>query len=156
MSKWQDFNKITCKCGRIVYKDSDLFRISFYKVKTPTLKRTEKNERRLEEIFFYYVCPRCDREVVLIKRKALNAAKNHKLLFPVKLICKEASEYIELTKDNRINLTNKLFYNDTSRFVKGISMSYFKSINDRFQRPRYLNECGYSGEKVECKLKVYS
>lgn len=146
---------ITCTCGRYITKDKDLFRVAYYKVKKPTLKLTEKNERILQEIFFCYVCPQCDREVIVIKRKARNAIGKPKVLFPVKLIGKEASDYLELTKDNRINKTNELVYTDTGKFVKGICMSYFKTIDKTHQRPRYLNEAGYSGNKVESKIKVY-
>ena len=156
MGKWNDFRTITCRCGRTIYKDSDLFRLSCYSLKKPTQIRTGKNEKILEESFLFYICPQCDREVIVIKRKALNAANNKKVLLPVKLTGREALEYLELTKNNRIDKTHELTYCDTSKFVKGLSMSYFKTINKTHQRPRYLNEAGYSGEKVECKLKVYS
>ena len=156
MAKWNDFEKITCKCGKYILKNKDLFRVSYYKIKNPTLKMTEKKERIIDEIFFYYVCPVCDREVVLIKRRARNAIGNPKLLLPVKLIGKDALNYLELTKNNRINKTNELTYSDGGKFVKGISMSYFKTINKTHQRPRYLNECAYSGDKVECELKILS
>lgn len=154
MANWKDFKRITCKCGRYVEKNDDLFRMSLYFLKKPTKTKTERNEKIIDEIFFSYICPQCDREVVLIKRRAINAAGNIKMLLPIKLIGKEASDYLEQTKTNRINKTNELKYSDSAVFVKGVAMSYFKTINKTHQRPRYINESGYSGDKVECKLTI--
>lgn len=148
--------KITCKCGHYITKNDDLFRLSYYKIKTPTKKYTERNERIIEEFFYCYVCPECDRDVVLIKRKAINAIGAKKAIIPEKLIGLEAIKYLQLTENNRINKTNTLQYTDTGIFIKGFPLSYFKTISATHQRPRYINECGYSGNKVECKLKVFS
>lgn len=156
MGYLNNFSKITCRCGRYVTKDKDLFRISYYKVKTPTEKRTKDNKRIIDEVFFYYVCPRCDRDVVLIKRRAINNAGNAFALLPIKLIGKEAAEYLNVTKDNRVDLTSKLNYTEYGRFVNCGQISYFKAINETHQRPRYLNESGYSGDKIESKVKVFS
>lgn len=147
--------KITCRCGHYITKNDDLFLLSFYKVRKPTQARTSRNERIIDEVFYSYVCPKCDRDVIVIKRKAINAVGNVKVLIPEKIIGERATEYLEKTKFNRINKTNELTYTNTGKFVKGISMSYFKTINKTHQRPRYLNESGYSGDKVECELKVY-
>ena len=156
MGYLNNFSKITCKCGRYITKEKDLFRISYYKLKQPLEKRTSDNKRIIDEVFFYYVCPRCDRDVVLIKRRAINNAGNVFSLLPTKLIGKEAAEYLIKTQEIRVNLTNKLNYTEYGRFVNCGQISYFKAINDTHQRPRYLNESGYSGEKIESKIKVFS
>ena len=148
--------KITCRCGHYITKNDDLYRLSYYKVKMPTKKRTERNERIIEENFYCYVCPECDRDVVLIKRKAINAIGTKKALMPEKLIGLEAIQYLQLTENNRINKTNTLQYVGFKTFGKGLPLSYFKSLSDKSQRPRYINECGYSGDKVECAIKVFS
>lgn len=156
MGYLNNFNRITCRCGRYITKEDDLYRVSLYKVKSLTEKRTARNERITAEYFFTYVCPRCDREVVYIKRKAINNIGNPKIVLPVLLVGEKAVEYLELTKDNRTNLTNTLNYTEYGRFVNCGQISYFKAINDTHQRPRYLNESGYSGEKIESKIKVIS
>lgn len=156
MGYFNSFSKITCKCGRYITKEKDLFRVNYYKLKTPLERRTHDNKRIIDEVFFYYVCPRCDRDVILIKRRAINNAGNVISLIPVKLIGKEAAEYLIKTQEIRVNITNKLNYTEYGRFVNCGQISYFKTINDTHQRPRYLNESGYSGEKIECKIKVYS
>lgn len=147
--------KITCKCGHYITKNDDLYLLNFYKVKTPTKKRTLKNERIIEETFYYYVCPECERDVVVIKRKAINAAGNIKELIPEKKIGIAATEYLLLTANNRINKTNELRYNDNNIFVRGVPLSYFKTIAAEVQRPRYINEAAYSGKKIESKVKLY-
>ena len=147
--------KITCKCGRYVTLNDDLYRISFYKVKTPTQKRTIRNERIVEECFYSYVCPECNCDVVLIKRKAINAVGKRKALMPEKLIGLPAVEYLQLTENNRINKTNTLKYADFGCYGKGLPIRYFKSISEIHQRPRYINEAGYSGEKIESKIKIF-
>lgn len=156
MGYLDNFSKITCKCGRYITKEKDLFRVNYYKLKTPLYKKTDDNKRIIDEVFFYYVCPRCDRDVVLIKRKAINNVGNPIALLPIKLIGKEAAEYLIKTQEIRANLTNKLNYTEYGRFVNCGQISYFKTINDTHQRPRYLNESGFSGEKVESQLKIYS
>ncbi len=156
MGYLSNFTKITCKCGRYITKDKDLFRVSYYKLKNPLSKKTIDNKRIIDEVFFFYVCPQCDREIVYIKKRAINNAGNISLLLPVTLIGKPATEYMEATKEIRVNLTNKLNYTEYGRFVNCGQISYFKTINDTHQRPRYLNESGYSGEKIENKIKVYS
>lgn len=156
MGYLNNFSKITCKCGRYITKEKDLFRISYYKLKTPLFKKTNDNKRIIDEVFFYYICPQCDRDVVLIKRRAINNAGNVFSLIPTKLIGKDAAEYLMKTKEIRVNLTNKLNYTEYGRFVNCGQISYFKTINDTHQRPRYLNESGYSGEKIESQLKIYS
>lgn len=156
MGYLNNFSKITCKCGRYITKEKDLFRVNYYRLKTPLIKKTQDNKRIIEEVFFYYVCPRCDRDVVLIKGKAINNAGNVFCLLPTKLIGKDAAEYLIKTREIRVNLTNKLNYTEYGRFVNCGQISYFKAINDTHQRPRYLNESGYSGDKVESKIKVYN
>ena len=156
MGYLSSFTKITCKCGRYITKEKDLFRVSYYKLKNPIEKRTKDNKRIIDEVFFFYVCPQCDREIVLIKKRAINNAGNISLLLPVTLIGKPATEYMEATKEIRVNLTNKLNYTEYGRFVNCGQISYFKTINDTHQRPRYLNESGYSGDKIENKVKIYS
>lgn len=156
MGYLNNFNKITCKCGRYITKEKDLFRISYYKLRQPLDKRTVDNKRIIDEVFFYYVCPRCDRDVVLIKRRAINNAGNVFSLLPTKLIGKEAAEYLIKTQEIRVNLTNKLNYTEYGRFVNCGQISYFKAINETHQRPRYLNESGYSGDKIESKVKIFS
>ena len=156
MGYLNNFSKITCKCGRYITKEKDLFRISYYKLKTPLFKKTNDNKRIIDEVFFYYICPQCDRDVVLIKRRAINNAGNVFSLIPTKLIGKDAAEYLMKTKEIRVNLTNKLNYTEYGRFFNCGQISYFKTINETHQRPRYLNESGYSGEKIESQLKIYS
>lgn len=144
-----------CFCGKYVTRNNDLFRFSYFKVKKPTLKKTDKNERIIEEYFYYYVCPDCSRDVVLIKRTALNGLGLKKSLFPEKLIGIKASEYLEQTKDIRINKTNELKYPlNNSTYVKGIPLSYFKTIDSLHQRPRFLNESAYSGERVNNPINI--
>ena len=156
MGYLNNFSKITCKCGRYITKEKDLFRISYYKLRQPLDKRTLDNKKIIDEVFFYYVCPRCDRDVVLIKRRAINNAGNVFSLLPTKLIGKEAAEYLIKTQEIRVNLTNKLNYTEYGRFVNCGQISYFKAINETHQRPRYLNESGYSGDKIESKVKIFS
>lgn len=156
MSYLNNFSKITCKCGRYITKENDLFRVNYYRLKQPLEKKTTDNKRIIEEVFFYYVCPRCDRDVVLIKRRAINNVGNPIALLPIKLIGKEAAEYLIKTQQIRVNLTNKLNYTEYGRFVNCGQISYFKAINETHQRPRYLNESGYSGEKIESKVKIFS
>ena len=156
MGYLNNFSKITCRCNRYITKEDDLYRVSYYKLRTPVEKRTSNNERIIDEVFFCYVCPRCDRDVVFIKKRAINSAGNIKAILPVTLIGKDAADYLERTKDIRTNLTNTLHYTEYGRFVKCGQISYFKAINETHQRPRYLNESGYSGEKIESKVKVLS
>ncbi len=144
--------KITCRCGHYITKNDDLYRLSYYKVKTPTLKRTNRNERIIEEYFYCYVCPKCDRDVVVIKRKTINPVGNKKMLLPVKLIGLDAIEYLQQTENNRINKTNTLEYSEFGNYGKGIPLTYFKTLNSTVQRPRYLNEAGFSGDKIEIKV----
>ena len=139
--------KVYCWCGEYIDTLKDLHRLSFYKVKTPTIKRTPKGERVIDEFFYSYVCPKCERDVVLIKRKALNSIGERKALIPVKLIGLEAVEYLQETEHNRVNKTNELCYM-TKPYSKVIDLSYFKALNDHTQRPRYLNETAFSGDKV--------
>lgn len=132
-----------------------MYKLSYYKVKQPTLRRTAKNERIIDEFFYYYVCPKCERNVIVIKRRAINAAGNIKTLIPEKIIGKRAAEYLVLTEKTRINKTNELRFNENI-YVRGVPLSYFKTIGAEAQRPRYINECAYSGAKIESKVKVFS
>lgn len=148
--------KITCICGHFVTKKDDLGLLNYYKLKTPTLKRTDKNEKIIEESFYYYVCPKCDRDVIVIMRKAINAIGAKKVLIPEKLTGLKAIEYLQLTADNRINKTNEMQLSDKGYHTKGIPISYFKALSGTEQRPRYINEAGYSGEMIESKITVYN
>ena len=148
--------KITCICGHFVTKQNDLSKINFYKLKTPTIKRTDKGEKIIEESFYYYVCPRCDRDVIVIMRKAINAIGAKKLLLPEKITGIKAIEYLQLTADNRLNKTNELQLSDMSYHSKGIPISYFKTLSATEQRPRYINEAAFSGDKIECKITIYN
>ena len=148
--------KITCICGHFVTKKDDLSKLNYYKLKKPTLKQTDKNEKIIEESFYYYVCPRCDRDVIVIMRKAINAIGAKKLLLPEKITGIKAIEYLQLTADNRINKTNELQLSEKTSYTKGIPVSYFKALSGTEQRPRYINEAGFSGDKIECKIKIYN
>lgn len=139
--------QIHCWCGEYIDTAKDLHRLSFYKVKNPTLRYTPKNERIVEEYFYSFTCQKCDRDIVLIKRKALNSIGQRKALIPVKLVGLRAIEYLQETEHNRVNKTNELCYM-TKPYSKVIDLSYFKTINDHTQRPRYLNETAFSGDKV--------
>lgn len=145
--------KITCRCGHFVTKNDDLYRLSYYKVIYPTLKRTEKGERIIEETFYAYVCPECNSDVVVIKRKARNAAGNIKLLLPVKLTGLFAVEYLQQTENNRLDKTHTLKYDGFEYYGKGIPLSYFKAVDSTHQRRRYINEAEYSGCRLECQLR---
>lgn len=147
--------KITCSCGHYITKNDNLFLINFYKLKTPLLKRTKKNERIIEETFYYYVCPKCEKDIIVINRKALNALRNIKVLPPEKLMGFRAEKYLKETENNRINKTSELKYNETGVYCKGVPMSYFKTIDGTHQRARYINECGYSGDITESKVIVH-
>lgn len=147
---------ITCSCGNFVTRNDDLYKISFYKVKVPTLKKTQKNERVIEESFYCYVCPKCDKDVILIKRKARNNLGHIKALLPVKLIGLKAVEYLQLTENNRINKTSTLQYSDNNIFSKGVPLRYAKSISYNTQRLRYINECGYDGDKIKTEVVIYN
>ena len=146
--------KITCGCGHFVTKNDDLYKISYYKVKKPTLFQTEKKERVIEETFYCYVCPECNRDVVVIKRKARNAAGHIKALLPEKLIGLKAVEYLQMTENNRIDKTNTLQYSECGIVTKGIPLRYGKTINHNTQRLRYINECGYDGKRIKTDIKV--
>lgn len=145
--------RVECWCGEYFDTIQDIDKLTFYKVKFPTIKHTPKNEKIIEEVFYYYFCPKCERDVVLIKRKALNALGNRKALIPEKLVGKAASEYLEKTKENRINKTNELRY-ISKPYSKVIDLSYYKTLNGTTQRPRYLNETGFSGAKVESEVLI--
>lgn len=147
--------KITCKCGHYITKNDDLLKLSLYKVKQPTLRRTQKNERIIEETFYYYICPKCERDVIVIKRKAINGAGNIKALIPEKLIGEKASNYLKMTENNRINKTSELRFTQKEVYCKGVPLSYFKTISATVQRARYINEAAYSGDKIESKVKPY-
>ena len=151
MPEWSTGMQIICWCGEYVDTVKDLHRLSFYKVKNPTLRYTPKNERIVEEYFYSCTCPKCDRDIVLIKRKALNSIGQRKALVPIKLVGLRAIEYLQETEHNRVNKTNELTYM-TKPYSKVIDLSYFKTLNGTTQRPRYLNETGFSGAKVESEL----
>ena len=148
--------KITCICGHFVTKKDDLSKLNYYRLKKPTLKQTDKNEKIIEESFYYYVCPRCDRDVIVIMRKAINAIGAKKVLIPEKLTGLKAIEYLHQTSDNRINKTNELILTEKNYYTKGIPLSYFKALSATKQRPRYINEAAFSGDEVECELKIYN
>lgn len=147
--------RVTCSCGNYITKNDDLYKLSYFKVKQPTKKRTQKNERIIDEFFYYYVCPKCEREVIVIKRRAINAAGNIKILIPEKIIGKKAADYLKMTENLRINKTSELRYTENI-YVRGVPLSYFKTLSAEAQRPRYINECAYSGAKIESKVKVFS
>lgn len=151
----RDF-KITCICGHFISKNNDLSKLNYYKLKKPTLNKTDNNEKITEETFFYYVCPKCERDVIVIMRKAVNAIGAKKVLIPEKLTGLKAIEYLQLTADNRINKTNEIQLSEKSYHSKGIPVSYFKSLSGTQTRPRYINEAGYSGEMIESKVTVYN
>lgn len=148
--------KITCRCGRYITKNDDLMRLNYYKVRRPILKRTSKNERIIEETFYHYVCPQCDNDVVVIKRKAVNAVGNKKILLPEKLIGLRAVEYLHMTQNDRIDKTHELRYSQREWSCKGVPMSYFKAKSATVQQPRYINEIGNSGKPVTSEIKIYS
>ena len=148
--------RVTCKCGHYITRNDDLYKLSYYKLRQPVQKRTSKNERIIEETFYYYVCPKCERDVIVIKRKAINAVGNIKILIPEKIIGKKATDYLLLTEKNRINKTNELRYGENNIYVRGVPLSYFKTLGAETQRPRYINEVAYSGSKVESKVKVFN
>lgn len=151
----RDF-KITCICGHFITKNDDLCRVNFYKLLKPTLNKTEKGEKVTEESFYYYVCPRCDRDVIVIMRKAINGIGAKKTLIPVKLTGLKAIEYLQLTENNRINKTNEILFSEAKVYSKGIPLSYYKTLSATEQRPRFINEAAYSGEKVTSEVIVYN
>lgn len=146
-------SKIYCDCGRYADTKEDIDKLSFYKIKTPTLRHTEKRERIVEEYFYYWVCPWCEKDIVLIKRKALNALGYKKALIPITLTGIQASEYLARTQENRINKTSELRHCAKS-FSNCIDLSYYKTLTGTTQRPRYLNESGFSGNKIENKVII--
>jgi len=145
--------KINCSCGRHADTKEDIDTISLYKVKTPTLKHTLKGERVVEELFYYWICPWCEKSIVLIKRKALNSLGHRKALIPVTLSGLDADEYLTRTQENRVNKTETIRYM-TKPYSKSIDLVYFKVLTDTTQRGRYLNESGYSGNKITSNIII--
>lgn len=145
--------KITCRCGHYVTKNDDLYRLSYYKVQKPTLSKTQKNERIVAETFYCYVCPECNSDVVVIKRKIRNNSGRISALLPQKLIGLEAVKYLQMTENNRIDKTHSLEFS-VGVFTKGEPMTYYKTLSPIHQRPRYINECGYSGKRIENEVKI--
>lgn len=145
--------KINCSCGRYADTKEDIDKISLYKVKIPTIKHTLKGERIIEELFYLWVCPWCEKSIVLIKRKALNSVGNRKALMPVTLSGLEADEYLARTQENRVNKTETIRFM-TKPYSKTIDLVYFKVLTGTTQRPRYLNESGYSGSKITSNVII--
>ena len=148
--------KITCTCGRYITKNDNLHLLSCYKVQIPTLKKASDGSRVIEEYFYTYICPQCNRDVVVIRRTARKATGKIQTLKPCKLIGESACAYLELTANNRINKTNTLCYSDYGNSVKGMPLRYAKTINSNTQRLRYINECAYDGDRIKTEVLIYN
>lgn len=140
--------KIHCWCGEFVDKDKDLHRLSYYRVKTPTIQYTRKNERIIEEYFYTFVCNKCLRDVVYIVRRARNAIGGRKAVMPEILVGLSAIEYLQKTENNRINKTHELTHNPQP-YSRVMDLCFGKTINSTTQRRRFVNETGWDGGKIE-------
>lgn len=145
--------KITCKCLHYVEVENPKYNVVKYINKPVLKKRTDKGERVTREEFYFYVCPRCDRDVVEIHRWAINAAGNEAKREKELLIGEKATNYLIESRENR---KHKLIDIREAIHSKGIPLRYGKAINDETVRLRYINEACYDGEKIECKVKIYS
>lgn len=145
--------KITCRCQHYVEVEEPQYNVSVYENKPVLKRRTDKGERIIREIVYYYVCPRCDRDVVEIHRWAINAAGNEAKREKEQLIGINACEYMLNSVNNRKGKV--IEYKDTN-YTKGIPLRYGKAINAETVRMRYINEAGFDGEKIESKVKVIS
>lgn len=145
--------KITCKCGHYAIVEEPKYNVVKYENKPVLKKRTDKGERISREIFYFYVCPRCDRDVVEIHRWAINAAGNEAKREKELLIGEKATNYLITSRENR---KQKLIDIRQAIYTKGIPLRYGKAINDETVRLRYINEAAFDGEKIECKIKVYN
>lgn len=145
--------KIYCDCGRYADTNTDIDKVSLYKVKQPTIRHTQKGERIIEEWFYSWVCPWCEKDVVLIKRYALNGLNRKKALLPVTITGLDACEYLMRTQENRVNKTNDLLYK-IQKYSKIIDLSYYKTLSAETQRPRFVNESGFSGSPIKSKIVI--
>ncbi len=145
--------KIACKCGEFLNTDIDFFRITKYENR-PILKRKSFNNKKItREIIFSFICPKCEKQIVDIHRYSTNALGNQIKIEYEQLRGIEAEKYLEFSKNNR---KEKDIILKIPKYTKGVPLSYFKSINEKTQRPRFLNEVCYSGNKVVNEIKVYN
>lgn len=145
--------KITCSCQHYVNTDDTSYNITKYENK-PVLKRHSNNgEYIVKEVFYYYVCPRCDKEVVEIHRFKRNAIGNLARVEREQLFGLKAANYLIQTQETR---KQRLIEFKEHIHSKGIPLRYGKCINDETVRLRYINECGFDGDKIESKVKIYS
>ena len=145
--------KIYCDCGRYADTNTDIDRISLYKLRQPLIKHTPKGQRIIEEWFYTWVCPWCEKDIVLIKRYALNGINRKKALLPETLTGLDACEYLMRTQDSRVNKTNDILFK-IQKYSKIIDLSYYKTISAETQRPRFVNETGFSGNKITSKIVI--
>ena len=129
------------------------YNVTKYVNKPVFKKRTDNGERVTKEIVYCFVCPECEREVVQVNRWAINAARNECKRERELLVGLKAEQYLLETIDYR--KIRPIEYKDVIH-GKGIPLRYGKCINDETVRLRYINECGFDGERIECKVKVYS
>lgn len=143
--------KITCKCLYFVDVENPKYNVVKYENKPSLKKYTDKGERVFREIFYYYICPRCNRDVVEIHRWTINAAGNESKREKELLIGEKASKYLVESSNSR---RNKMINYRNFIYSKGIPLRYGKALNDETVRLRYINETAYDGDKIETKVKV--
>lgn len=127
--------------------------ITKYENKPVLKKRSNYGDFVVKEIFYYYVCPKCDTDVVDIHRYKRNALGNLAKVERELLVGEKAARY--LIKSQQTRKQKIIEFKDYIR-SKGIPLRYGKCINDETVRMRYINEACFDGEKIESKVKVFS
>lgn len=131
--------------------EDETYCINKYENKPVIKTKTDKGDRVIKEEFYYYICPRCDRDVVEIHRYKRNAAGNIAKCEKELLVGEKASDYLILSRETR---KYKLIEFRDKIHSKGIPLRYGKAINDETVRMRYINEAGFDGGKIETKVTI--
>ena len=138
-------------CCGIIYDKKNIntyWCIETYKLIKPYISNV-KMQKVIMENCEVFVCKKCGSTKVLVNRYG----KNKRLLEHKRLKGIEAIDYLTATSELRILQPRKIPCKNIP-YSKTLPFVYGKVTGKNTQRPRYINESGWSGDSIDAKLTV--
>ncbi len=122
-------------------------------VNRPIQKKYVGSDRVIKEIVDSYTCKKCGGLIVTITRYGTLRGRK-KLLERERLSGIEATNYLTATANVRERQPLSCPIQSVP-YSKYVDFRYGKIIDSTTQRPRYLNECDWAGDKIKNECKTY-
>lgn len=145
--------KLTCNCTNYIDTDEQSELVTKYENNPVIKKISNTGDKIIQEVFYYYICPKCCRDVIEIHRYKKNGIGKKAKVEKEILVGYKATNYLIQSrycrKEKRIQFKEYIY-------SKGIPLRYGKAINSETIRMRYINEACFDGNKIVSKVKIFS